>query len=195
MAEAKAKRGTGAEKPAAAKRKPPKRKPPKRKQVEATARRYFAALQLRDPHAMAACWSDDGVEEIVPLRVMRGPEEIGAFFTGLFAAMPDAETTVHNVVAGERQAAVEWRMVGTFTGEPFEGVSATDGRLDLRGLDLLEIEDERILNDTVYYDGADFMRQLGLLPAQDSGAEKAIKTALNTVQKVRRTVAERRAAG
>jgi len=171
-----------------------KRKPPRRKQVEETARRYFAAMQARDPRAMAACWSEDGVEDIVPLRVLRGPEEISAFFAGLFAAMPDAETTVHNVVAGERQAAVEWRTVGTFTGEPFEGVKATGGRLELRGLDLLEIVDDRILKNTAYYDGAAFMRQLGLLPPQDSGPEKAIKTAFNTVNKVRRTVAERRGA-
>ena len=103
MAQAKATRGVG------------KRKPPRRKQVEETARRYFAAMQARDPHAMAACWSEDGVEDIVPLRVLRGPEEISAFFAGLFAAMPDAETTVHNVVASERQAAVEWRTVGTLS--------------------------------------------------------------------------------
>jgi steroid delta-isomerase-like uncharacterized protein len=170
----------------------PKRKPPKRKQVEETARRYFAALQARDPDAMAACWSEDGVEDIVPLRVMRGPGEVREFFAGLFGAMPDAETTVHNVVASDRQAAVEWRTVGTFTGTAFEGVEATGGRLELRGLDLLEIEGDRILKNTAYYDGAAFMRQLGMLPPQDSGPEKAIKTAFNTVNKVKRTVAEKR---
>jgi len=170
----------------------PRRKPPKRKQVEETARRYFAALQARDPDAMAACWSEDGVEDIVPLRVMRGPGEVREFFARLFAALPDAETTVHNVVASDRQAAVEWRTVGTFTGAPFEGVEATGGRLELRGLDLLDIEDDRILKNTAYYDGAAFMRQLGLLPPQDSGPEKALKTAFNAVNKVKRTVADRR---
>ena len=141
---------------------------------------------------MAACWSEDGVEDLVPLRVMRGPGEVRDFFAGLFAAMPDAETTVHNVVASDRQAAVEWRMVGTFTGTAFEGVDATGGRLELRGLDLLEIADDRILKNTAYFDNAAFMRQLGLLPPQDSGPEKAIKTAFNTVNKVKRTVAEKR---
>ncbi len=189
MAQAKAKSADAAKKTA-----PRKRKPPKRKQVEETARRYFAALQARDPQAMAACWSEDGVQDMVPLRVMRGPGEVEEFFADLFAAMPDAETTLHNVVASDRQAAVEWRTVGTFTGESFEGVAATGGRLELRGLDLLEIEDDRILKNTIYYDGASFMRQLGLLPSQDSGPEKAMKTAFNAVNKVRRTVAERRAA-
>ncbi len=36
------------------------------------------------------------------------------------------------------------------------------------------------------------MRQLGLLPPQDSGPEKAIKSAFNAVNKVRRTVNQRR---
>ena len=36
------------------------------------------------------------------------------------------------------------------------------------------------------------MRQLGMLPPQDSGPEKAIKTAFNAVNKVKRTVAEKR---
>jgi len=172
----------------------PKRKPPKRKLVEETARKYFGALQARDAKAMAACWSEDGIEDIVPLRVMRGPKEVEEFFSGLFGALPDAETTIHNVVASDRQAAVEWRTVGTFTGTPFEGVEATGGRLELRGLDLLEIEDGVILKNTAYYDGAAFMRQLGMLPPQDSGPERAIKTAFNTVNKVKRTVADRRGA-
>ncbi len=73
-------------------------------------------------------------------------------------------------MASETQAAVEWRTVGTFTGSPFEGVEATGGRLELRGLDLLEIEDDRILKNTAYYDGAAFMRQLGMLPAAGLGA-------------------------
>jgi hypothetical protein len=82
--------------------------------------------------------------------------------------------------------------VGTFTGSPFEGVAATGGRLELRGLDLLEIEDGVILKNTAYYDGAAFMRQLGMLPPQDSGPERAMKTAFNAVSRVRRTVNERR---
>jgi steroid delta-isomerase-like uncharacterized protein len=170
----------------------PKRKPPKRKQVEETARRYFAALQARDAQAMAACWSEDGIEDIVPLRVMRGPQEVQEFFSGLFAALPDAETTVHNVVASDRQAAVEWRTVGTFTGSPFEGVEATGGRLELRGLDLLEIEDDLILKNTAYYDGAAFMRQLGMLPPQDSGPERAMKKAFNAGTKVKHKIADKR---
>jgi hypothetical protein len=107
--------------------------------------------------------------------------------------MPDLETTVTRVVAGEREVAVEWRMHGHFTGEPFQGVEPTGKTVDLRGIDLLEVEDGKNVSNTAYYDGMGFARQIGLMPAQDSGAERAMKGAFNTAIRVRRAVAERRA--
>jgi steroid delta-isomerase-like uncharacterized protein len=170
--------------------KPQRRRITRRKAVETHARSYFEALARRDALAMADHWIDDGVDDIVPLRPLRGRDEIVAFFQGLFAAVPDLETTVTRVVAGEREAAVEWRMTGTFTGEPFEGVDATGKRLDMRGLDLLEVEDGKILSNTAYYDGMSFARQIGLMPAQDSSAEQAMKNAFNAATRVRRAVAD-----
>ena len=122
---------------------------------------------------MAEHWSEDGVDDIVPLGLLRGPEEIVAFFRELFAAVPDLETTVDRVVAGETQAAVEWRMTGNFTGGPFQGIDPTGRRIDIRGLDLLEIEDGEIVGNTAYYDGMTFARQVGMLPPEGSGAENA----------------------
>src|SRR5918997_968006 len=65
-----------------------------------------------------------------------------------FAAVPALETTVTRVVAGERQAAVEWRMTGHFSGAPFQGVDATGRRVEMRGLDLFEIEDGEIVGNS-----------------------------------------------
>lgn len=177
--------------PAAAEPKPQRRRITRRKQVEAHARAYFEALARRDPEGMVAHWREDGVEDLVAVGVLRGTGEIAAFFRSMFAAAPDLETTVVRVVAGEREAAVEWRMAGHFTGAPFLGIEPTGRRFELRGLDLLEIEKGRIASNTAYYDGAAFARQVGMLPAQDSGAERAMKKAFNAVTKLRRAVAER----
>ena len=49
-----------------------------------------------------------------------------------------------------------------------------------------------IASTTVYYDGMSFARQIGMLPPLDSGAERAMKSAFNTVTKVRRAIDERR---
>jgi steroid delta-isomerase-like uncharacterized protein len=186
----------GAEAPASAssaEAKPQRRRITRRKAVETHARSYFEAVANRDTGAMVEHWSEDGVNDLVPLGPLRGHGEITTFFRELFAAVPDLETAVTRVVAGEHQAAVEWRMTGHFSGGPFQGVDATGRRIDMRGLDLLEIEDGKIVGNTAYYDGMAFARQIGLMPPQDSSAEQAMKSAFNAATRVRRAVADWRA--
>ena len=102
--------------------------------------------------------------------------------------MPDLQTTVTRLVAGEQQAAVEWRMDGHFTGQSFQGVEPTGRWVELRGVDLIEIADGKNSSAAAYYDGMSFARQIGLMPAQDSAPERAMKGALNAATKLRRTV-------
>jgi steroid delta-isomerase-like uncharacterized protein len=166
----------------------------KRKANENHAKAYFEALANRDPDAMLELWNDDGVVDLAPLGILRGRGQIGAFFRELFAAFPDLETTVTRVAAGQGEVAVEWRMSATFTGEPFQGIEATGRPLELRGIDLIEIEDGKNVSITAYYDGMAFARDIGLLPAQDSGAERAMKGAVNALTKARRALADGREA-
>jgi steroid delta-isomerase-like uncharacterized protein len=191
MAETKTASGT---KGAAAEAAPakPRRRISRRKAVEQHARSYFDAMARRDPEAMAAHWDEEGIEDVVPATVLRGPDSIAGYFRELFAAVPDLETTVSQLVTDDRHAVVEWRLTGTFSGEPFQGIAPTERHIDLRGVDLLEIAEGRILGNTVYYDAANFARQVGMLPPQDSGAERAMKNAFNAVTRVRRAIAERK---
>jgi steroid delta-isomerase-like uncharacterized protein len=167
------------------------RRPPKRKQNEELIRRFFDGVSRRDLHAMAECWSDEVVEDVVPTRVFRGKREVRDNFGRLFAAVPDLETTVSRVVADERHAVVEWRMRGTFDGASFEGIEPTGRPVELRGVDLFEIEEGAVKASSVYYDGMAFARGAGMLPPPDSGTERAIKGAFNAITKVRRAVNER----
>jgi steroid delta-isomerase-like uncharacterized protein len=174
--------------------KPQRKRISRRKVVEERVRSYFDAMDRRDAAAMAAHWSEDGVEDMVPIGLVRGREELRAAFGSMFAAMPDARTTVTRLVAGEETCAVEWRIEGTFTGEPYMGIEPTGSHVEIRGMDLLELEDDEIVSLTAYFDGAGYARQIGMLPADGSGADRAMKTAFNAVTKLRRTVAERRGA-
>jgi steroid delta-isomerase-like uncharacterized protein len=188
MGETEATNGTDAADTAAEAK--PRRRPPRRKATEALARSYFEAVAKRDPQAMAEHWKEDGVDDLVAVGPLRGTEEIVAFFRELFAALPDAETTVTRVVAGETQAVVEWRMTGNFSGGPFQGIDPTGRRIEIRGLDLLEIEDDQIVGNTAYYDGMTVARQMGLMPPESSSAENAMKSAFNASTKIRRAVAD-----
>jgi len=178
---------------AAAEPKPARRRISRRKQVEQHVLGYFDALGRRDTRAMAGFWSEDGVADIVPLGILRGRSEITGHFRDLFAAVPDLETTVTRVVAGEHEAAVEWRMTGRFSGQPFQGVEATGRRVELRGIDVIEIADGKNTSAAAYYDGMSFARQIGLMPTQDSGPERAMKGAFNAATRLRRNIGARRA--
>ena len=162
------------------------------KAVEAAARSYFEAIDARDPDAMAEHFHPEGIEDIVALGVFRGPDAVRTLFRQLFAAMPDSSMTILRIVADNDVAAVEYRMVGTFEGGPFQGIEPTGKRVELRGFDALEIdEDGKITRNTGYYDGAAFARAIGLLPPQDSPVDKAMLAGFNAVTKLRNAVASR----
>jgi steroid delta-isomerase-like uncharacterized protein len=174
--------------------KPQRKRITRRKAVEEHVRSYFDAMSRRDVEGMVSHWREDGVDDIVPVGLLRGRDEMRAYFKSLFAATPDASTTVTRLVAGEQSCAVEWRIEGTFDGAPYLGIEPTGKHVEVRGLDLFELEDGEIVSNTGYFDGASFARQIGMLPADGSGADRAMKSAFNAVTKLRRAVAERRSA-
>jgi steroid delta-isomerase-like uncharacterized protein len=169
------------------------RRPTKAKQIEQTIRDYFAAANRRNLDEMFAYYDEDVILDVIPIGVKRGAPEYRAFFEEIFAAIPDSEFTIVRVTTNASVAAVEWRLQGTFSGGPYEGVDATGSHVDLRGCDCFEVKDGKIVKNTAYYDGMAFARAIGMMPAQDSGGERAMKQAFNAVTKVRRVVQERRA--
>jgi steroid delta-isomerase-like uncharacterized protein len=195
MAETKTASGATDNATAAADAKPQRKRITRRKAVEERARAYYEAMDNRDVDAMLAMWADELVEDIVPIGVMRGRDELGAFLRSLFQAMPDARTTITRLIAGEQSCAVEWRLEGTFDGSPFMGIEPTGSRVELREVSMIDVEDGQITGITAYFDGASYARQIRMLPPDGSGADRAMKGAFNAVTKVRRAVTERRNGG
>lgn len=157
---------------------------------EETVRSYFDAVIARDPEAMAEHWAEDGIEEILPVGIFRGPEEVKAWFTELFTAVPDFEMTLERVLAQENNVLVQWRASGDFTGGPLIGVEPTGRRIELRGLDWLEVEGDKVVRNTAFADGAALARDMGMLPPQGSAAEKAMFGAFNALTKARGAVSD-----
>src|ERR1039458_6245548 len=58
-------------------------------QVEAIARRYFAAIDVRDLDAAVAMWADGGRENVRGQIDATAPDGVRAFIGELFAAVPD----------------------------------------------------------------------------------------------------------
>ena len=112
---------------------------------------------------MAEHWRSDGVEDIVPVGIQRGRDEIQAFFSATFAALPDAETTLTRVVAGDSSAAASGGSRDTSPARLSRASSRPASRSRFAGLDLIELEGGEIVSLTAYYDGASFARQVGML--------------------------------
>ena len=158
--------------------------------AEETVRSYFDAVIARDPEKMATYWSPEGIEEILPVGIFRGPDEVKAYFTELFTAIPDFEMSIDRTLVQEQNVFVQWRASGTFSGGPLMGIDPTDRRIELRGLDWLEVEGELITRNTAFADGAALARGMGLLPPQGSAAEKAMFSAFNAFTKARGAVSD-----
>jgi steroid delta-isomerase-like uncharacterized protein len=155
------------------------------------ARATFDAVISKDPDGIVAVGAPGFIDDFVPIGEIRGPDGVRAFFRELFAAFPDFTMTMDRLVADESSAVVQWHAAGTFTGGAFQGILPTGRRVEVRGVDVMEIADGLIQHNTIYYDGATFARQIGLLPPQGSRADRALISAFNAKTKVR----ERRAAG
>ncbi len=143
------------------------------------ARAIFDAVTARDPDGIVAHGAPDSVSDFVAIGEVHGQAAIRDFFRGLFAAFPDFEMTVDRIVADDTAAVVQWHAAGGFTGGPFQGILPTGRRIEIRGADVMEIDGGVIRHNTIYYDGAGFARQIGMLPAMGSRADRAMVSAFN----------------
>lgn len=152
------------------------------------ARAYFEAVARRDVDGMIECWEPGGIDRLAPIGPLRVPDEMRPAFEELFTAVPDMKFEVVDFVSARNKAAVRWRMRGTFCGGTFQGVDPTGARIDLEGIDMLTIENGKITHNEAYYDGLTFARQVGLMPPQDSGAERAMTQAFNVRTRMTRSL-------
>jgi steroid delta-isomerase-like uncharacterized protein len=152
------------------------------------ARKVVDGLTARDPDAIVQFTAPDAYLDFVAVGVLHGREDLRRFFVDTFASFPDFTFTVDRIVSDERSAVIQWRVAGTFTGKPFLGIAATGRRLALQGIELMEIEDGTVRRNTVYYDGASFARQIGMLPKKDGAGERAMRAMFNLRTRAARLV-------
>jgi steroid delta-isomerase-like uncharacterized protein len=148
------------------------------------ARGVFDAIAKKDLEGALALGADDEVEDIVAVGVFRGKAAIRSFYEDMWAAFPDFETTVERILGDDTTAVVQWRIAGTFSGTPFQGIEPTGRHVEIRGVNMMEIADGRMHHNTIYYDGASFARQIGMLPRANSLADKAILATFNATTRL-----------
>jgi len=132
--------------------------------ARAVVQRHVEAFNGR--RADADPWSQDA-EFVAPGASMRGRADVLGFLGVLWEAFPDGRLDISRVFAEGNVAAAEGRFVGTHTGvlrTPAGDVPATGRAVDFRWMSSYDVRDDELTSEHLYFDQADLLRQLGLMP-------------------------------
>jgi steroid delta-isomerase-like uncharacterized protein len=149
----------------------------------------FEQLNNHDVSALRQFWTAETVVRF-PDRTCRGVDEIAGYFEDTFAALPDMRIEVISIVEQGEDVFAHWHLTGTHGG-PVQGIEGTGKRIELDGIDHFVLRDGKVVSNFVVFDQMQYSRQLGILPAQDSVADKAMKAAFNARTKLVQVLKER----
>jgi predicted ester cyclase len=141
---------------------------------------YFDALAARDPGRAVETWKPGSTDSFFGMADLTAPDGIRDYFSNLFAAIPDWQFEVVDLVAEGDKVAVRWHATGTFSGtEKLEGFVPNGRPIDMQGADVLTVEDGKIVSNFAYTNGMELARQIGALPPSGSAQERAMAAAFN----------------
>ena len=131
--------------------------------------RYVERYNAGDLDAVMELYAEDAVQ-IMPEGTFEGRSAIRERLARDLVACPDIAWTVLSFVEQGDSFADEWTFEGTHTG-PFPLPDGTElpptgRRVEIRGMELVQMRDGRIVVDNLYYDNLASLVQLGLIPGE-----------------------------
>ena len=132
---------------------------------------YVELYNAGDLDACMDLYAEDAVQGM-PDGTFEGRGAIQERLARDLTAFPDATYTVASFVEQGDAFADEWSFVGTQTG-PFQlpdgtRLPPTGRRVEIKGMELVEVRDGAIVVDNLYYDTTAALTQLGLVPERSS---------------------------
>jgi len=127
---------------------------------------YVAAWNAHDGNKILSFCTDDVVFEEVPMgKVFRGNKEAKDFISNTFTDFPDFKIELKSGFSAGDWGAGEWVMSATFAHSSTPGMTATGKRFSVRGASIIEFRQGKICRESMYWDLASFLQQVGLMPA------------------------------
>jgi steroid delta-isomerase-like uncharacterized protein len=130
----------------------------------------------RDSHVAenwVAGWNSHDVEKIIPVftgdalyedvafsEVNHGSGELRKFAAAFLEAVPDLRMELINSSLENGHGTIEWRLSGTD-----KGIYKTGKKFSVRGASIIDVRGGKISRNLDFYDSAEIMRQVGLLPS------------------------------
>jgi steroid delta-isomerase-like uncharacterized protein len=127
---------------------------------------FVDGWEALDPALIAQTYALDGIrEDITSPVIVQGQDDILISLAAFFGAFDNAQIEHPAVLAGPAPyAADSWIFTGNYVGS-LPGLPAGEGqRLAIRGFTLIEIDADRIIRTTDYYDACGILVQLDAQP-------------------------------
>lgn len=138
---------------------------------------HLTAESTQDLAALLEGMTEDCYNVVMcdPVRLYAGPEAVARRYKGLWTALPDLNVRLRRVLLASSELAVtEHTLSGTHRGSLF-GIPGTGRRVEVDTVVVWEIVGGRVRGETVYFDLATMLRQVGYLtlPIEDGNSSTA----------------------
>ena len=129
--------------------------------------RYVERYNAGDLDGVMDLYAEDAVQ-IMPDGTFEGWSTVRKRLAQELDGFTDLNHTVRSFVEQGDSFADEWTFVGTHTG-PFRLPDGTElpptgKRVEIRGMELVQVRDGKVILNTLYYDNLAVAVQLGLVP-------------------------------
>ena len=131
----------------------------------ALARRSWEIVSQRNPDLIEEFYPPEFVWH-EPDRDIRGYEQAKQFVSTFFEAFPDINISVEDVIAEGDKVVSRYTGRGTHQGETEDFGPPTGKQLEVEGITIHRIEDDKIVEEWNQYDNLSILQQLGLAPEQ-----------------------------
>lgn len=128
---------------------------------------YTNAWNTHDGRAVVAHMTEDVTFVDLALgERFSGTEQVRAFVDGMSTAFSSDYAFTLGLVVGDGDACCfEWRLAGTNDcADPVRGLPPTGRRFDVPGVSVVRLRDGRIAQERDYWNLADYLGQVGLMP-------------------------------
>lgn len=127
---------------------------------------FIDAFNAHDERRMREGYAESVVFEAPGGVRVEGPDAATQFAMSFIRAFPDVRLTVRNQFESEGWVAFEAEFVGTHQ-DTLEGpggsIPPTNRRVTGRAVEILRIEDGKVIEERLYFDQLDFLTQLGVI--------------------------------
>ena len=141
--------------------------------ASAVAARFLEAFNAHDEDAIRSLNAENTVFEAPGDVHLEGREAATQYALAWLGAFPDARLVVHNELAAGDWVVQECTFKGTheaMLSGPGGDIPATQREVTGRGVQMLKIEGDEVVDTRLYFDQVQLLTQLGLMPEAEAAA-------------------------